>query len=63
MLGLALLISFPLGDGALGTAVATFFSNLLSTPILAIGSAALYNQLTDLERTELPEETEPPAPL
>ncbi len=51
LFGLALLISLPFGAGALGTAVSTFFSNLLSTPVLAIGSAALYNQLTDLQRT------------
>ena len=63
LFGLALLISLPFGAGALGTVVSTFFSNLLSTPVLAIGSAALYNQLTDLQRNELPEDEEPPAPL
>jgi hypothetical protein len=63
MLGLAFLVALPLGTGPLGTAVGSFLSNLVSTPILAIGSAALYNQLTDLQKTGPEEETEPPAPL
>lgn len=62
MLGLALMVAYPLGEGAAANVVSSFLGNLLSTPIVAIGSAALYMKLAGLERTELPEETDPFAP-
>ena len=60
MLALALLVSAPLGDGLAGRAVSNFLIDLLSTPIVAIGTAVLYNRLIVLEREnqapEAPEE-------
>lgn len=60
LLGLALLVSAPLGTGVVGRLIGNFLSNLLSTPVLAIGSAVLYNQLIELERRGTGEETADP---
>jgi len=60
LLGLTLLVTAPLGDGLAGTLVASFLSNLLSAPVAAIGTAVLYNQLSELERNSGPAEEEDP---
>lgn len=49
LLLLVFVVVTPLGTGVLGSAVSTTLSNLVSTPILAVGSAVLYNQLSELE--------------
>lgn len=59
LFALALVVSLPLGSGLVANAIANFLSNLLSTPVLAIGAAVLYNSLADLNRTSAPEDTEP----
>lgn len=43
---LALLITIPFGDGVLRTVLNSFLSNLVTAPVVAIGSAALYNALS-----------------
>ena len=57
MLGLSLLVSAPLGTGLLANLVASFLSNLLSTPVLAIGSAVLYSRLAELNRQAAPDDS------
>lgn len=59
MVGLALLVAFPLGTGSVAQLVGNFLINLLSTPVVAIGSAALFLQLSELEKPAEPEETDP----
>lgn len=49
LLALTVLIAAPLGDGAPGTLVGSFLGNLLTTPLLAIAAAVLYNQLVGIE--------------
>ena len=56
---LCLLVTAPLGTGLAGDVALTFLSNLLSSPILAVGAATLYSQLVDLQ-PEVPAETEDP---
>ena len=55
MLGIALLISAPLGTGVVGRLVGNFLSNCLSTPVVAIGAAVLYTKLSDLKRDSPPQ--------
>ncbi|HMT05631.1 MAG: hypothetical protein KDB48_02355 [Solirubrobacterales bacterium] len=43
---LALLITIPFGDGILRTILNSFLSNLVTAPVVAIGSAVLYNALS-----------------
>lgn len=52
MLALALVASYPLGTGAVAGLVSSFLVNLLSTPVVAIGSAVLYTKLTGLDSPE-----------
>lgn len=59
MVALALLASVPLGAGTAGAMVTAFLSNLLSAPIVAIGPAALFNELTG--RGVNPQPAMPPA--
>ncbi len=54
MIGLALLVSAPLGDGLAGNIVGNFLTDMLSTPIFALGTAVLYNALIDIERSSQP---------
>ena len=49
LLGLTLLVAAPLGEGPIASVIASFLGNLLSTPVAAIGTAVLYNQLTGLK--------------
>lgn len=58
MAALALVVALPLAGGIAGALVLTFLTNLLSTPILTVGWAVLYNQLVEIERMAEPEETE-----
>ncbi|MCB0870045.1 MAG: hypothetical protein KDB52_04360 [Solirubrobacterales bacterium] len=54
MLGLALLVSAPFGTSLAARLIANFLANLLSTPVLTIGAAVLYNQLSQIARTGNP---------
>lgn len=58
MLALVLLVALPLGTGVAASVVAAFLGNLLSTPVVAIGAAALYSQLKSLELENNPEPAE-----
>ena len=62
MLGVALLVAAPFGTGLAGRVIVNFLSNLLSTPVLAIGTAVLYTQLATLEKAKRPTESEPEPP-
>jgi hypothetical protein len=57
LLALALLVAAPLGTGLAGRVTANFLSNLLSAPVLAIGTAVLYNQLARVEKARNTEST------
>lgn len=57
MAALALVVSLPLAGGIAGALLLTFLTNLLSTPILTVGWAVLYNQLVEISRMAEPEET------
>lgn len=59
LLTLALMVAIPLGESVIGTMAASFLSNLLSTPVLAVGSAILYNQLAGLQREAKTDQPEP----
>lgn len=52
---ISFLIAAPFGTGIGGTLVLTFLSNLISAPIIAVGSAVLFTQLVELHRTNHPE--------
>ena len=59
LIGIALLISAPLGTGVPGQLLGNFLSNCLGTPVIAIGTAVLYTGLSDLKRQSPVQEQEP----
>jgi len=60
---IVILIAAPFGSGPAAGVLISFLSNLAS-PILAVGAAALFNRLTEIEREEkaATASQEPPAP-
>ena len=63
LLGVALLIAAPFGTALAGQLIANFLINLLSTPVLAIGSAVLYNALVELQEPAHPSDPPPADPV
>lgn len=61
LLLLVLLVMGPFGTGPVASAAGNALSSLVTTPIFAVGTAVLYNQLVELKQPLVVEESGDPA--